>query len=166
MRQVFHTETVERRSEGLVTTVGETDSMSDYVELTAADLADRWRQKTVLELLDIALRRQVREEYGSPEAALRWHLILAWSELQQARRSALDGRWSIACESRLEAIVGLTGLVGPLPWEEVPLNLILDGLYERIHEAAGTPTPLTDEDWVRARVVPTRWATGVAASRP
>jgi hypothetical protein len=54
--------------------------------------------------------------------------------------------WSVECEDMVGRIVGLTRLVGPLPWEKVTFRLLLDGIYERIHAAMGTPTPLTDDD--------------------
>lgn len=132
----------------------------DYVELTAADLAHRWRERTVLESVDEAIAfAGSTEEYATPDSALRWLLKLAWDELQSARRQALNGRWSINCDGQVCRIIGITRLVGPLSWEHVPVDLILDGVYERIHEAIGTPTPLSDEDRRRARAVRDRWAT-------
>lgn len=128
--------------------------MSDYVELTAADLAHRWRPRSVIESVDEAVAECLAdEEYATRDSALRWLLRLAWSDLQEARRNALDGRWSIACSHQVARIVGLTRLVGPLSWEHVPVDLILDGVYERIHEAMGMPTPLSEDDRRRAREV-------------
>jgi hypothetical protein len=129
----------------------------DYVELTAADLAHRWRERTVLESVDEAVAQAgAAEEYATPESALRWLLQLAWDDLQSARREALNGRWSINCDGQVTRIIGLTRLVGPTPWEQVSVDLILDGVYERIHEAIGTPTPLSEEDRRRAREVKER----------
>src|SRR3954469_24727649 len=120
--------------------------MSDYVELTAADLAYRWRDRTVLESADEAVAECAGdEEYATSESAMRWLLVLAWHDLEDARRSAINGRWSIACSGQVARIVGLTRLVGPLLWEEVPVPLLLDGVYERVHEAIGTPTPLSED---------------------
>jgi hypothetical protein len=84
---------------------------------------------------------------------LRWLLQLAWGELQSARHEALNGRWSMRCDDLVDRIIGLTRLVGPLPWEEIQVDLLLDGIYERIHESIGTPTPLSDEDRRRAQAV-------------
>jgi hypothetical protein len=124
----------------------------DYRELTAADLEQRWRERDPMEYIDEAAR-EPGDEYSDPESALRWLLVLAWSELQRARERALNGRWSIECEAMVSKIAGITRLVGPLPWEEIPVRLILDGWYERIHTATGTPTPLTDDNRARARDV-------------
>ncbi len=125
-----------------------------YVELTAADLAHRWRERTVLESVDEAVAQaDATEEYATPESALRWLLELAWSDLEYARHQALNRRWSINCDGQVTRIIGLTRLVGPLPWEHVSVDLILDGVYERIHDAIGTPTPLSDDDRRRARDV-------------
>lgn len=129
----------------------------DYVELTAADLAYRWRERTVLESVDEALVEVgATDEYATPESALRWLLELAWDDLQSARHEALNGRWSIRCDNQVSRIVGLTRLVGPLSWEHVQVRLILDGVYERIHEAIGTPTPLSDDDRRRAQAIQDR----------
>lgn len=125
---------------------------SEYVELTEADLRERWRRRDPLDYID-EVARQVDEEYATPDSALRWLLKLAWSDLRDARRSVIGGQWSINCEHVVSRIAGLTRLVGPLDWGEVPVGLIVDGWYERIHEAVGTPTPLAAEDRARAREV-------------
>jgi hypothetical protein len=131
----------------------------EYVELTAADLAHRWRERTVLESVDESVvQAGETEEYATPESALWWLLRLAWGDLESARKSALNGRWSMTCDGHVERIVGLTRLVGILSWEHVSVDLILDGVYERIHEAMGSPTPLTDDDRRRAQGVKDRRA--------
>lgn len=93
------------------------------------------------------------DEYASPESALRWMLALAWGDLTMARHNAHNNVWSLDCDDRVARIVGLSRLVGPLPWGEVDVELILDGIYEQIHERMGTPTPLSELDWVRVREV-------------
>jgi hypothetical protein len=127
----------------------------EYVELTVADLAHRWRERTLLESVAESVAECADDEdaYATPESALRWLLGLAWYDLQEARRSARNGRWSIACDHQVARIVGLTRLVGPLSWESVPCALVVDGVYERVHEAMGTPTPLSDDDRRRAQEV-------------
>jgi hypothetical protein len=114
-------------------------------------VTDGRQERTVLESVDKAVAlASADEEYASAKSALRWLLVLAWHDLQDERRQASNGRWSVACDGQVARIVGLTRLVGPLPWEEVSVDLILDGVYERIHEAAGIPTPLSEDDRQRA----------------
>lgn len=126
-----------------------------YHELTAEELAHRWRKRTLPEYVDEAIAElaEAPEEYASPDAALRHLLDLAWGDLQRARHHALNGVWSMECDSAVHRIAGLTRLVGPISWRAVQVDLILDGIYERIHAAIGTPTPLTDADRTRAREV-------------
>lgn len=127
---------------------------SEYHELTPAELAHRWREKTALESLEEALgEAEPTEEYATADSALRWLIQCAWGDLQAARSAAINGRWSINCDVQVSRIVGLTRLVGPTSWEVVPVDLILDGIYERIHESIGTPTPLSDVDRRRAQAV-------------
>lgn len=131
----------------------------EWVELTSADLAHRWRERTVLESVDEAImhvQAASEGEYATPYSSLRWLLAIAWDELQTARGEALNGRWSMRCDSAVERIIGITKLVGPIPWEEIQVDLILDGIYERIHEAIGTPTPLSADDRQRAQAVKDR----------
>lgn len=131
----------------------------DFVELTAADLAHRWRERTLPEHVDEAVAYAgATEEYGTPDSALRHLLELAWNDLYSVRRRALNGRWSMDCDSQVCRIIGLTRLVGPLSWEHIQVDLLLDGVYERIHEAIGMPTPLQDDDWRRVRAVKERHA--------
>jgi hypothetical protein len=129
----------------------------DYVELTAADLAHRWRERSVLESVDEAvIQADETEEYATPDSALRWLLVLTWTDLQSARGNALNGRCSMACDDLVCRIVGLTRLVGPLSWGHLDVDLLLDGVYERIHEAIGVPTPLSDDDRQQAQAVKER----------
>lgn len=133
---------------------GHDERAGEYVELSTADLAHRWRERTVLESVDEAVAEAVgAKEYETPDAALRWLLKLAWGDLAEACRMALNGRWSIRCDHAVHRIVGLTRLVGPLSWEVVSVDLILNGVYERVHERAGCPTPLSEDDLRRARDV-------------
>lgn len=130
------------------------DEQAGYVELTAADLAYRWREKTLSEHVNEAVAETRQDdEYETPDSALRWLLELAWGDLQRARERAADGRWSMECDGQVGRIVGLTRLVGPLSWENVSVDLILGGVYEQIHEGIGLATPLSDEDRAEAREV-------------
>ncbi len=115
------------------------------------------RERTLLESVEEAIAAPGSTgEYATPGSALRWLLTLTWGDLQSARYEAANGIWSIRCAALVDRIIGITHLVGPLPWDEVPVDLLLDGVYERIHEAIGTPTPLSDEARRRAQEVKDR----------
>lgn len=129
---------------------------AEYVELTPEDVAFRYRERTLRESVDEAIAASDIDEYVTPESALRWLLTLAWSDLQTARHTAINGRWSIACDSHVNRIIGLTSLVGPISWEEIQVDLILDGIYEQIHGAIGTPTPLTNDEHLQAQWIKDR----------
>lgn len=125
-----------------------------YHELTEAELAQRWRDRALAEHVAASVAEASRtDEYATIDSALRWLLQLAWHDLQDARLNAINGRWSINCDGQVDRIVGLTKLTGPAGWEAVPVDLILDGIYEQIHDAIGTPTPLSDDDRARAQAV-------------
>ena len=106
--------------------------------------------------MDRALRESVdraiacagnTSEYATQESALSWLLECAWYDLQSARRMAANGVWSMGCDDQVSRIIGLTMLIGPMSWRNICVDLLADGIYERIHEAAGTPTPLTHVNW-------------------
>lgn len=74
------------------------------------------------------LREAVREELDS-----------LWSDLNIARRDAINGVWSIRCDGLVERIKNLTSLVGATPWEQIQIPLLEDGVYQRIHDEVGIP---------------------------
>lgn len=80
--------------------------------------------------------------------ALAKELSYLWTDLQTARRNALSGKWSMSCEWVEDRIKTITPLVGPTRWEELPIELIEDGVYQRIHQELGIEAPF-DEERVR-----------------
>lgn len=128
-------------------------SVSGYEELTAADLAHRWRERTPLEYIDEVASLSADEEYKDKKSALQWLLYLSWHALKDAQRTALNGSWSIQCESEVRKIVNLTRLVGPISWDRVPCEFVVNGIYERIHTAMGVSTPVSDSDRADAQAV-------------
>jgi hypothetical protein len=70
-------------------------------------------------------------------AACRWELECLWDDLSQAVRSALNGTWSMKCDSLEDRIKRLTPLVGPTRWEAIQIHLIESGVYQRIHSEIG-----------------------------
>jgi hypothetical protein len=81
-------------------------------------------------------------------AALTEELSCLWTDLQTARRDAINGRWSMHCDWIEGRIKTITPLVGPTPWTELDIQLIEDGVYQRIHEEIGVDAPY-DEDGVQ-----------------
>lgn len=87
-----------------------------------------------------------------PEDVLAYLLEDLWDQLINARRSSMSGEWSIACDGVVHRIVWLTKHTQqPTGWGSVPVELVLDGTYEAIHEAIGMPTPISADDRVKAQ---------------
>lgn len=80
--------------------------------------------------------------------ALAEELSYLWTDLQSARHDALNGSWSVGCEWFEGRIKAITPLVGPTPWEKLDIQLIEDGVYQRIHQELGIEAPY-DEEGVR-----------------
>ncbi len=80
--------------------------------------------------------------------ALREELSCLWTDLQTARRSAYRGNWSMHCDWIEGRIKTITPLVGPTSWRQLDIQLIEDGVYQRIHQEIGVDAPY-DEGGVR-----------------
>lgn len=80
--------------------------------------------------------------------ALREELSFLWTDLQTARRAAYEGGWSMQCDWFVERIKTITPLVGPTSWKDLDIELIEDGIYQRIHAELGIDAPV-DMDGVR-----------------
>lgn len=87
-------------------------------------------------------------ELETLRTALTEELSYLWTDLQTARRSAINGEWSMHCDWIEGRIKTITPLVGPTPWTELDIQLIEDGVYQRIHQEIGVDAPY-DEDGVR-----------------
>ncbi|MBP5870870.1 hypothetical protein [Streptomyces scabiei] len=87
-------------------------------------------------------------ELETLRAALREELSCLWTDLQTARRDAVNGQWSMHCDWIEGRIKTITPLVGPTPWTELDIQLIEDGVYQRVHAEIGVDAPY-DEDGVR-----------------
>lgn len=82
--------------------------------------------------------------------ATRTELADLWSDLSTARQFAIGGVWSMQCDNLAYRIVCLSRLVGPTPWGDVGVDVLLDGLYERLHVEAGIAYPPIDWKLVRS----------------
>lgn len=75
--------------------------------------------------------------------ALRSELASLWSDLELARHYAIKpGTWTMQCEDLEGRIKELTSLVGAAPWEEMPITLLEDGVYQRIHADLAIDAPV------------------------
>lgn len=98
------------------------------------------------------------------EDVAREEQALLWDDLDRAVASALNGRWSIGCDSLKERIVAFAKILGPTPWDEIQVPLLRSGVYETILKEAGIDCPPIDWDAVRrteeyiARPLPGRQA--------
>ncbi|MEU5580913.1 hypothetical protein ABZ791_30015 [Streptomyces huasconensis] len=90
-------------------------------------------------MTDVRLRDVAREE-----------LAFLWDDLHDAQCSAAGERWSMACDRLVERIKALTQLVGPTPWDEVQIPLLVNGVYQRIHDELGIPVTVDMERVARA----------------
>lgn len=88
------------------------------------------------------------------EEAARAELECLWHDLDQAIAAPFAAEWSIACENISDRIRALTVFLGPCRWEAVPVTVLLNGHYERLHAEWGVPAPV---DWTR---VPHPYAPG------
>lgn len=91
------------------------------------------------------------------EEVAREELACLWGDLNEARRSAINGEWSIKCDNLTERIKDLTKILGPTPWDEIQIPLLEAGVYQRIHAELGIDVPEVRPDMeevadIRARL--------------
>ena len=85
----------------------------------------------------------------SLEEAARSELCDLWADLDEACRSAINTVWSIRCGNVAFRIVALSRFVGATSWDNVSVDLLLAGIYERVYREAGIDyDPI---DWERVR---------------
>jgi hypothetical protein len=80
------------------------------------------------------------------EEVAREELACLWGDLETARQSAINGTWSIRCDGLTERIKDLTKVIGPTPWDEIQINLLELGIYQRIHAELGIDVPQVQPD--------------------
>lgn len=81
-------------------------------------------------------------------AAIHDELVNLWSDLTAAVRYAHNGCWSVGCENVATRIVTLSRMVGATRWEEIDVDLLRSGVYERVYRDAGINYPPIDWDRV------------------
>ncbi|HTZ91768.1 MAG TPA: hypothetical protein VMB74_05185 [Streptosporangiaceae bacterium] len=73
-------------------------------------------------------------------AAVAEELVALWSDLASAVRRAPCGRWSAECDALVVRIVILSRLTGPTSWHWIPGELLSNGVYQGVLDAAGLST--------------------------
>lgn len=111
-----------------------------------------------------------------PYEALRGRLLEEqanlWADLDHAVRRAhvdppvIPGRWSIECDGLARRIIDIAALVGPVGWEHIQVDLLLQGIYEEVLRAGGLTWPPIDWDEVRAVYGRNRAAVGLTWAGP
>ena len=89
--------------------------------------------------------------------ALREELVHLWTDLEHARREAINGTWSIRCDALAARIGSITQLVGPASWDYMPLALLMDGVYQRLHAELGVDAPVDPELIAETKVWNDSW---------
>ncbi|MEU1071959.1 MULTISPECIES: hypothetical protein [unclassified Streptomyces] len=79
------------------------------------------------------------------EEVAREELRLLWKDLEAARGTAIDGKWSMLCDHLVHRISELATLLGPTPWEEISIPLLETGIYQRVHRELDVNAPVDME---------------------
>ena len=69
-------------------------------------------------------------------AAAAEELVALWSDLASAIRRARPACWSLECDALVVRIVMLSRLAGPTSWEWIPQELLTNGVYHGVADAA------------------------------
>ncbi len=80
------------------------------------------------------------------EAVAREELVCLWHDLYAARNEAINGTWSVRCDSLVDRIKELTKLIGPTRWEQIQIQLLEEGIYQRVHSELGIDVPEVHPD--------------------
>jgi hypothetical protein len=99
------------------------------------------------------------------EEVAREELACLWGDLEIARRSAINGTWSIQCDNLTDRIKGLTAVIGPTPWDEIQIPLLELGIYQRIHAELSIDSPEVRPDMEKVAGLRARLDEQAAAAR-
>lgn len=99
--------------------------------------------------LQEAINEADEEGFTTLEEAAAHELKLLWDDLNSASMVASTERWSINCDNVAYRIAVLTRALGKAtPWEEIQVGLLIDGIYQRMHDLMGVPYEHPDMDRV------------------
>lgn len=87
------------------------------------------------------------EAYTTLEEAAAAELMRLWGDLADAMHYARGGCWSGGCEDAAYRIAVLTRALGKAtPWEQVQIELLETGIYQRFHDLMGIAYEQPDMD--------------------
>ncbi|MEU4224311.1 hypothetical protein AB0F17_08460 [Nonomuraea sp. NPDC026600] len=90
--------------------------------------------------LQEAIDSAEEEGFTSLEQAAADELMRLWGDLHHQMRDARDGCWSVGCESVAHRIAVMTkALDEATPWQQIELELLESGVYQRFHDLMGVP---------------------------
>jgi hypothetical protein len=85
------------------------------------------------------------EPFATLEDAASDELSRLWGDLHDAMRWARNGCWSLGCENTASRIAVLTRALGrATPWQQVQIELLETGIYQKLHDLMGIPYELPD----------------------
>lgn len=105
--------------------------------------------RVMAELWDRAVAEAAEEPPGSLDEAARLELVNLWTDLEHEMSYAYNGEWSVGCDGRVKRIINLSRHLGATPWEQVPVSLLTDRVYQRIMTAAGIQFAAPSEEDLR-----------------
>lgn len=80
------------------------------------------------------------EPFTTLEEAAADELMRLWGDLADAMHYARGGCWSGGCENAAHRIAVLTKALGKAtPWQEVQIELLESGIYQKLHDLMGIP---------------------------
>ncbi len=99
----------------------------------------------------IARAAEEAERAETPAEAVELELVDLWYDLYLARRHAARGGWSMGCENTVGRIITLTRVLDRgTSWRKVVAPLLVDGIWQAVHDAAGVEVDPPDMAAVEA----------------
>lgn len=87
------------------------------------------------------------DEAETVQAAVAWELQCLWHDLFDDIDRALNGEWSIACESTIHRLIVLMKATGQhTPWQQIGMTYLRTGVYEAVMNETGIQYQPVDYD--------------------
>ena len=118
--------------------------------IVAVDLVGSRRDDAVTDRtkeLQAAIDSADYEHFTTLEEAAADELMRLWGDLHHQLRDARNGCWSVGCESVAHRIAVLTKALGKAArWQDMDIELLETGVYQRFHDLMGVPYEPPDMD--------------------